>query len=277
MNDFFVKYNSLFEGGSLLLELKNIKIDFEKNCVSTVQDGSDYSFPLNTAEAFSLISKAMLRVGWDNKYVYSFSWLGRPIIQLPDDMIRIQELIYKVKPDVIIETGIAHGGSLIYYASILNAIGKGRVIGVDIDIRAHNRKAIESHNLFDYITLIEGSSTDTKVVKKVANLVDKNEVVLVFLDSNHSKDHVLKELDSYSSLVSVGSYIVAMDGIMKDLKGAERAKEDWSWNNPSCAAKEFVKNADNFIIDEPEIPFNEGSIVKQELTYWPNAYIKRIN
>src|SRR5690606_24886939 len=152
--------------------------------------------------------------GWDTKYVYSFSWLGRPIIQLPEDMMRIQEVIYSLKPDVIIETGVAHGGSLIFYASLCKAFGKGRVIGIDIEIRPHNRLAIENHELKEYIILLEGSSTDDKIVSQVERMINSGETVLILLDSNHTKQHVLEELRKYSPLVSVNSYIVACDGIM---------------------------------------------------------------
>lgn len=256
--------------------MKSLQVDFLKGTI-TVNDGrQDKIHDLNTSEAFAAISKAMLRTGWDNKYVYSFSWLGRPIIQLPDDMIRIQELIYKIKPDVIIETGIAHGGSLVYYASILQAMGGGKVIGIDIDIRQHNRRAIENHEMYEYITMFEGSSVELEVFQQVKSEINATDKVLVFLDSCHDKDHVTKELELYSSLVSPGSYIVAMDGIMKDLVGAPRAKPDWSWNNPTQAAIEFTARSDEFIIEEPSIPFNEGNIDSQFLTYWPKAYIKRI-
>lgn len=259
------------------MNYKNINIDFENNTVvGTGLDDVKTEYSIGSAEGFSLVSKAMLRTGWDNKYVYSFSWLGRPVIQLPDDMIRIQELIYDVQPDVIIETGVAHGGSLVYYASLLNAMGKGRVIGIDIEIRPHNRKAIEEHKLFDFISLVEGSSISESTITELETLIEHGEKALVFLDSNHSKEHVMKELELYSQYVPVGSYIVAMDGIMKDLPGAPRSSDDWSWNNPTEAAKEFVSNTDNFIIEEPKIPFNEGSINQQELTYWPSAYIKRV-
>ena len=212
----------------------------------------------------------------DTKYVYSFTWLGRPIIQLPEDMIRIQEVVYDVKPDVIIETGIAHGGSLVFYAGILKAMGNGRVIGIDIEIRLHNRKAIEDHELFEHITLIEGSSVDSKIQNEVKCLVKPGEKVLVLLDSNHTKQHVLAELNMYSNLVSVGSYIVATDGIMKDLVGAPRSSEDWSWNNPKAAVDEFIKHHKNFIVEEPKFPFNEGCVTER-VTYWPGAYLKRIS
>src|SRR4030095_6492825 len=150
---------------------------------------------LYSKEAFELISQHWVKIGWNEKYPYTFSWLGRPIIQLPEDMIRMQEVIYRVRPDVIIETGVAHGGSLVYYASLCKAMGHGRVIGVDIEIRPHNRQAIEKHELFPLITLVEGSSTDPSVVRHVHSLMRPTETALVILDSNHTRQHVLTELN----------------------------------------------------------------------------------
>lgn len=235
----------------------------------------DIQYPLGTPEAFSIISDAWLRCGWDNKYVYSFAWMGRPIIQLPDDLIRIQEVIFRIQPDLIIETGVAHGGSLVYYATLCKVLGKGKVVGIDIEIRAHNRKAIEEHFLFPYITLIEGNSVDTHVVNQVKNLIPPQAKVLAMLDSNHTKDHVLHELRAYGEMISVGSYIVAADGIMEQLVGASRSNADWASNNPKKAAEQFVKENKNFIIEEPGFPFNEG-VIQKRVTYWPNAFIKRI-
>jgi len=253
-----------------------IKIDLEKNIVVVEEKDGVKTYPMASPEAFSIISKAWLRCGWDTKYVYSFTWMGRPVIQLPEDLVRIQEVIFRVKPDVIIETGIAHGGSLVYYASLCKAMGSGRVIGVDIEIRSHNRKAIEDHELYKYITLIEGSSIDPDIVKRVKSLVKPGEKVLVMLDSNHTKSHVSGELNAYSGLVSSDSYIVAADGIMADLAGAPRSSDDWSWNNPRSAAEEFARQNPEFILEEqPPVPFNEG-IVTKNVTYWPKAWLRRI-
>lgn len=225
-------------------------------------------------EAFELISRAWLRAGWDTKYVYGFSWLGRPVIQLPEDMIRIQEVIYDIKPDVIVETGVAHGGSLIFYASLCTAISKGRVIGIDIEIRPHNRAAIEEHRLSPLISLVEGSSIDADIVQSVKDQIGSTETVLVLLDSNHLKDHVLAELEAYSSLVSPGSYIVACDGIMQQVVGAPRTGEDWSWNNPISAVNEFITTHPEFECVEPDWPFNEGNICER-VTYWPKAFLRK--
>ena len=252
-----------------------IKIDFEKSMVSVENGAETESFELGTPEAFRIISEAWLRAGWDNKYVYSFSWMGRPIIQLPDDMVRLQEVIYAVRPDVIIETGVAHGGSLIFYASLCKAMEKGRIVGIDIEIRPHNRQAIETHPLSSLITLIEGSSTDPAIVEQVRAEVQPGESVLVFLDSCHTKEHVLAELTAYAPLVSKGSYIVAMDGIMEQVVGAPRTQPDWSWNNPKRAAREFVENNPDFVIEAPQFAFNEGNIT-EGVTYWPDGFIKRV-
>lgn len=251
-----------------------IEIDMKAGVVYLDDQNGKTPYPIGSPTAFAAISKAWIRSGWDAKYVYGFSWMGRPIIQLPEDMLRIQEAIYRVKPDVIIETGIAHGGSLIFYASLLKAMGKGRVIGVDVEIRSHNRKAIESHELYSYITMIEGSSVEPEIVNRVTRLIKPGETVLVILDSNHTKDHVLAELEAYSPLVSSNSYIIATDGIMEELVGAPRSGADWSWNNPKSAALEFIQKNNGFIIEQPSLVFNEGENL-MPITYWPSAWIRR--
>lgn len=229
---------------------------------------------LSDPKAFSLITDLWIRSGWDTKYVYGFSWLGRPVIQLPEDMLRIQEVIYDIKPDVIVETGVAHGGSLVFYASLCTAMGKGRVIGIDIEIRPHNRKAIEEHQLSPLITLVEGSSVDLDIVNTVKDQIGSAETVLVLLDSNHLKEHVLAELEAYAPFVSPGSYIVACDGIMQQVVGAPRSSDDWTWNNPISAVNEFVATHPEFECVEPVWPFNEGKITER-VTYWPKAFLRK--
>jgi cephalosporin hydroxylase len=242
-----------------------------------VTDGDERrELNIGSPEAFRILSQIWLRSGWDNKYVYSFSWLGRPVVQLPEDLIRIQEIIYTVRPDVIIETGVAHGGSLVFYATLCHAMANGRVIGIDVEIRPHNRTAIEAHPLFPLITLIEGSSVQTGTVEQARAQIRSDETVMVLLDSCHTKEHVLAELRAYSLLITPGSYIVAMDGITGELVGAPRSQSDWSWNNPRQAALEFVKDNPDFRIEELVFPFNEGNIT-QRVTYWPGAFIKRLS
>ena len=252
-----------------------ISINTEQGTISVDENGATREYKLDTPEAFRIISDVWLRAGWDTKYVYSFTWLGRPMIQLPEDMIRIQEVIHTVQPDVIVETGVAHGGSLVFYASLCKAMDRGRVIGVDVEIRPHNRAALEAHPLFPLITLLEGSSIEQPVVDAVKSQIKPGEKTIVVLDSNHEKQHVLEELRAYSPLVSVGSYIVAMDGIMERLAGAPRSAPDWSWNNPRQAALEFVNENADFVIEEPRFAFNEGKITER-VTYWPSAFIKRV-
>ena len=250
-------------------------IDEERERVIVRSAAGEHEFPLASSEGFAAASRAWLRAGWDTKYVYSFSWFGRPIIQLPDDLIRIQEVIYAVKPDVIVETGVAHGGSLVFYASLLRAMDRGRVIGIDVEIRPHNRRAIESHEFAPMITLVEGSSTNSAVVEHVTALIEPGEKTLIILDSNHTKAHVLAELQSYGPLVSSGSYIIATDGIMEQVCGAPRSEPDWIENNPRQAALAFAAEHPEFSLEEPEWPFNEG-MVRDRVTYWPDAFLKRI-
>jgi cephalosporin hydroxylase len=252
-----------------------LRIDMDSGLVEVDTPAGTVSHPIGTPEAFSLISQAWLRSGWDNKYVYGFSWMGRPIIQLPEDMIRIQELIYSVRPDVVIETGIAHGGSLIFYAGLMKAMDHGRVIGVDIEIRQHNRQAIEAHEMFERIRMVEGSSVDEAVIAEVRGLVSPQDRGMVILDSNHSYTHVLAELRAYAEFVAVNSYLVACDGIMQDIVGAERTQPDWAINNPQTAVREFLAERNDFVLEEPVFPFNEGRIT-QRVTYWPNAYLRRV-
>jgi len=242
----------------------------------TIAEGSGQpeTIPLFSTRAFELISDQWLRVGWNEKYVYTFSWLGRPLIQLPEDVIRVQEAIYRVKPDVIVETGVAHGGSLVLYASLCKAMGKGRVVGVDIEIRPANRAAIEAHELASFITLIEGNSVERATVDQVRSRIQPGERVLVILDSNHTKDHVAQELEHYHGLVTSGSYIVATDGSMKDLHDVPRGKPSWTWDHPTAAAAEFAARHPEFVLEQPPWPFNESQL-SRNITHWPGAWLRR--
>jgi cephalosporin hydroxylase len=252
-----------------------LSIDFDNATVTVSDRGERRELPFSDPEAFSLVSRAWLRVGWDVKYVYGFSWLGRPVIQLPEDLIRIQETIYRLRPDVVVETGVAHGGSLVFYASLCKAIGKGRVIGIDVEIRPHNRQAIESHELADCIELVEGSSTEPQIVEQVRRSVGDAETVLVLLDSDHTKKHVLAELEAYAPLVTPGSWIVVADGIMEQVVGAPRTRPDWSWNNPKTAVAEFVAGHKEFVVEPPAFPFHEGQVTEM-VTYWPGGWVRRL-
>ncbi len=205
------------------------------------------------------------------QYSYNFSWMGRPIIQYPQDMIAMQEIIWEIKPDYIIETGIAHGGSLIYYASLLELIGHGEVIGIDIDIREHNRKEIEAHPMMKRIKMLQGSSIDKKNVEEIKNLVGDNKKIIVCLDSNHTHEHVMSELELYSPFVSTGSYLVVFDTIVEDLpEGYFSQKRPWGIsNNPKTAVQQFLKENDNFVVDEQI----DNKLL---ISVAPQGYLKRI-
>ena len=232
--------------------------------------------PLYGKPAFELLSELWLKLSWVQKYSYTFTWMGRPVIQHPEDLVRLQEVIYFLRPDVIIETGVAHGGSLILSASLMKAMGHGRlVVGVDIEIRPHNRKAIETHELFPMIRLIEGDSTAPAIVAQAAGHIRSGEKVLVILDSNHSRDHVRKELEAYHHLVTPGSYIVATDGIMRELADVPRGDPSWSKDNPAQAAHDFVAAHRDFVIEQPAWRFNESTLDKV-ISGWPDAWIKRV-
>lgn len=198
-----------------------------------------------------------LSIKWLNevgkyKYSYNFNWLGRPIIQLPTDMIAIQEIIWEIKPDLIVETGIAHGGSVIFNASMLELLGNdGEVIGIDIDIRKHNRIEIENHPMFKRITMIEGSSIESETVKKVEKIARDKKTVLVLLDSCHTHEHVLKELEIYGEYVSLDSYMVVFDTAVEFL--VEEFNSDRPWgigNNPWTAVQEYLSKNENYTIDK---------------------------
>jgi cephalosporin hydroxylase len=186
------------------------------------------------------------------KYSYNFAWLGRPIIQFPQDIVAMQEIIWRVQPDLIVETGIAHGGSLIFHASMLELIGgKGRVLGVDIDIRDHNRIEIEHHPMAKRITMIQGSSIDEAIAQQVYDFAQESKQVLVILDSNHTHDHVLRELELYAGLVAKGSYLAVFDTIIEDMP--EDLFPDRPWgkgDNPATAVRQFLQTTDRFVVDE---------------------------
>lgn len=250
-----------------------ITIDTE---AKTLTPGNGPTFDLYGKEAFELLSHLWLKTSWNQKYSYTFTWMGRPIIQHPEDTVRLQELFYTLRPDVVIETGVAHGGSLIFYASLLKAMGKaGRVIGVDIEIRPHNRTAIESHELNEYITLVEGDSVAPEITRQVADQVGTANTVLVLLDSDHSYAHVRRELDAYHRFVTPGSYLVATDGIMQWVHDVPRGRSSWKDDNPARAARDFAKSHPEFVLVEPHWRFNESSLDKS-ITAWPDAWLKRV-
>jgi len=252
-----------------------LTIDTDAQLITRDEDGSSTEIPLYSKQAFELLSDLWVKVGWNQKYSYVFSWMGRPIIQLPEDLVRTQELIYQLRPDVIVETGVAYGGSLIFYAGLCEAMGHGRVIGVDVEIRKHNRAAIEAHEMSPRITLVEGDSVSPEIVNQVHSLIGPDETVLIILDSCHTKDHVTKELEAYHSLVSAGSYIVATDGIMKDVHDVPRGTPEWKDDHPAAAAQGFADRHSEFVLEQPKWPFNESEL-SENITHWPNAWLRKV-
>jgi cephalosporin hydroxylase len=252
-----------------------IVVDTDRRTVVLEDGGSDRSLDLYSAEAFHALSELWVKVGWEVRYPYLFTWLGRPIIQLPDDVLVMQEVLYQCRPDVVVETGVAHGGSLVLYASLFEAMKNGRVVGVDIEIRPHNRRAIESHELAHRITLVEGSSVDAGVVEEVRAAISPGETVLVILDSNHTKAHVAAELEAYAPLVTEGSYIVVTDGVMELVHDVPRGRPEWLTDNPKAAAAEFLATHPDFELADPPRPvFNEAGPIRRA-THWPGAYLRR--
>jgi len=216
-------------------------------------------------------SKEWMIESVEEKYSYNFTWMGRPIIAYPQDMIAMQELIWEVQPDLIIETGVAHGGSIVYYASLLELIGKdGLVVGIDIDIRKHNRELIESHSMFKRIQLIEGSSVSKETIEQLAKLVSTKKKIMVCLDSNHTHDHVLEELKLYSPFVSVNSYCVVFDTVVEDMPVDMFPDRPWGQgNNPKTAVWAFLKNNNDFVIDKDI----ENKLL---ITVAPDGFLKRV-
>jgi cephalosporin hydroxylase len=237
---------------------------FQKERQTRIESYGENSQLQNAAKKFMAQSVA-------DKYSYNFTWMGRPIIQYPQDMVAMQEIIWSVKPDLIIETGIAHGGSLIMYASFLHMIGGvGHVLGIDIDIREHNKKEIEAHPMSSRITMIQGSSISAEVAKQVHDYAKNFSNIMVVLDSNHTHEHVLKELELYSSLVTLGSYCVVFDTVIED--GEKGGFPDRPWdvgNNPKTAVWEFLKNCPDFEIDQ-------SMDNKLLISVAPNGYLKKI-
>jgi cephalosporin hydroxylase len=243
--------------------MSNPILQFVEEKILRIQGNRENNRLREAAEKFNVASNAA-------RYSYNFSWMGRPIIQYPQDMIAMQELIWEIKPDLIIETGIAHGGSLIFYASLLELIGKGEVLGIDIDIREHNRQEIERHPMYRRIRMIEGSSISEDVGRQVREAAQGKEKVLVCLDSNHTHDHVLREMQLYAPLVTPGSYIVVFDTIVESLPENYLPGRPWGkGDNPMTAVRTFLGEHPEFVVDA-------GIDDKLLISVAPGGYLKRI-
>jgi cephalosporin hydroxylase len=250
-------------------------IDTAARTLTTVEGASERTQPLYSKAAWEAISLEWVRVGWSLGAYYNFSWFGRPILQLPEDLVRLQEVVYRLQPGVIVETGVYRGGSMMFHASLCQALGKGRVIGIDQRIAPADREAIERHPLAARITLIEGDSIAAEVVDRVAAFLQPGETVLVILDSCHERAHVRRELELYSRFVTPGSYIVAADGIMRDLADVPGGSPEWVTDNPAFAARDFAAAHPEFVEQQPPWPFQAGELT-QNVTYWPEGWLKRV-
>jgi cephalosporin hydroxylase len=219
--------------------------------------------------AFQGMSNIWIREQIRHKYSYNFTWLGRPIIQFPQDIVAMQEIIWRVQPDLIIETGVAHGGSLVFYASMLELIGRsGLVLGIDVDIREHNRIEVEKHRMATRISMIQGSSIAEKTLEQVRDVAAGKRVVLAVLDSHHTHSHVLRELELYSPFVTKGSYLVVFDTVIEDMPEDSFPDRPWGkGDNPKTAVWEFLKTNDRFVIDKTIQD-------KLAITVAPDGYLK---
>lgn len=216
----------------------------------TLDDGGQrVTVDLYSCEGLEMLGNLWTKSAAEHRLMYEHTWLGRPIIQFPTDIVAIQELLWRIKPDVVVETGIAHGGSLVLSASILELIGKGKVIGIDVDIRQHNREALDAHPLRRRIELIEGSSIADETFAVIRESVGAAKTVLVFLDSNHTEAHVYREMELYGALVTPGSYMVAHDGAQAWVWDIPRGKPEWKDDHPLAAIHRYLSTHPEFMID----------------------------
>ena len=247
--------------------IKNYITETDSSIILKNEKGQE-EVKLYTKEGFEMLSNLWIKVAAEFKVNYELTWLGRPIIQVGSDMIMLQELIWEVKPDIFIETGIAHGGSLIYTASLFEMIGNGRVIGIDIDIREHNKVAILAHPMFKRISMIEGSSVADSTIIALEKQLESGKKIMVMLDSNHSREHVLNEINLYSKYIPVGSYLIVQDGAQKWVADIPRGKAEWMDDNPLNAIDDFLKVNSDFVVDE--------TYTRLGITQSPKGFLKRI-
>ncbi len=238
-----------------------------KPTITVHTDDGPLELDIYSETGFLALANLFTRSGWQRRISYEPTWLGIPIIQTPEDMVMMQELLWKVRPDVVIECGVAHGGALVLYASILDLLGKGHVVGIDVEIRKYNRLALQSHPLSKRFTLIEGSSVEQATLDKVRSLIRPDDTVLVALDSNHTRDHVQKELEMYAPLVTPDSYVVVFDGVMEVLTDAPNGSPAWAHDNPWHAVTRFLDSNPDFEVDEY---YN-----RLKVTHCPGGFLKR--
>lgn len=233
------------------------------------EDGSERrDVDLYSEEGLALAAELWLKASCHHRIMYEPTWMGIPIIQYPTDMVMMQELLWKVRPDFVIETGVAHGGSCVLHASVLELIGKGQVIGVDIEIRKYNETAIKNHPMSHRIRLIEGSSVDPDTIALIKTTVKPGARCVVVLDSNHSYDHVKKEIELYKEFVGTDGYLIVMDGAQEWAASLPKGKAEWVSDNPLHAIREFLETEKgNWVVDEH---YN-----RMHITSSPMGFLKR--
>ena len=233
----------------------------------TSENGEVRQVELYSQEGMKLVTELWIKSSFHHRVMYEPTWLGIPIIQYPNDIVMMQELIWKVRPDVIVETGVAHGGSAVLYASILELLGKGKVIGVDIEIRKHNRLAINSHPLSRRIELVEGSSTAPEMIDEIRSRIPTMGEVLVVLDSNHSYEHVISEMELYKEFISPGGYMLVMDGVQQMLSDTPSGKAEWKHDNPLRAIQDFMIRHPDWEVD--------SYYTRTQISSNPNGFLRR--
>ncbi len=248
--------------------LKNYETENDAKLVLK-NGGKEIEVNLYSEEGLAMLSNLWVKAAAEFKMMYEHTWMGRPIIQFGDDMLMLQQLIWECKPDIFIETGIAHGGSLIYTASLFELMeNNGQVIGIDVEIRAHNRKAIEEHAMYKRIKMIEGSSIDQSTIEQLEKFLEAGKKVCIMLDSNHSKDHVLKEMQLYAKYVSKDCYLIVQDGAQAWVSDIPRGKAEWKDDNPLAAIEAFMKENDEFVI--------EHKYTRLGITQSPSGHLRKI-
>ncbi|MGB8769334.1 MAG: CmcI family methyltransferase [Candidatus Korobacteraceae bacterium] len=252
-------------------------IDTERQTLTEVGEDESKSVikPLYSEAAFELISRQWVRTGWSLGYFLAFTWMGQPVLQLPEDLLQLQEIIYQVRPDLIIETGVFKGGSLLYYASLCRALGKGHVVGIDVSIPPEVRIALREHTLAPLIDLVEGPSTASESIAAVTRLRKPDDTIMVVLDSAHTREHVSRELEVYSPFVSPGSYLVVADGIMRDLADVPGGHASWVEDNPALAVTDFLASHPEFVLCPPAGLGARGNL-SAGTTYFTDGWLQRL-
>ena len=242
--------------------------------ILTVEDGESSTHDLYSRSSFEQISRHWVRIGWSLRYYAGFTWMGLPVLQLPDDLVRFQEVFWEVRPSLVIETGVFQGGSLLFHASLCKVMGAGRVVGVDIRVPSGLREAVSGHVLGSHITLIEGDSASPEVAAEIERLREPGETTLVLLDSDHSRAHVRRELEAYAPLVTPGSYLIVADTIMPDLADVPGGKASWAEDNPAAALEDFLAVHAEFE-RAPSVSRTGVENLPAAVTYWPGGWLRR--